>query len=91
MSAVADLECRPGREVAGNACKLCACNSRFRAKCCTAAALPGGIGSDLYEPECRSVASDVRFEAFTAVTMKNGVFWDVMPCGSCKNRRFGEP
>jgi hypothetical protein len=24
-----------------------------------------------------------------AMTMKNGVFWDVMPCGSCKNRRFG--
>jgi hypothetical protein len=24
-----------------------------------------------------------------AVTMKNGVFWDVTPCGSCKNRRFG--
>jgi phosphomevalonate kinase len=22
--------------------------------------------------------------------MKNGVFWDVMSCGSCKNRRFGE-
>jgi hypothetical protein len=21
--------------------------------------------------------------------IKNGVFWDVMPCGSCKNRRFG--
>jgi hypothetical protein len=21
-----------------------------------------------------------------AVTMKNGVFWDVTPCGSCKNR-----
>jgi hypothetical protein len=21
--------------------------------------------------------------------MKNGVFWDVMPCGSCKNRHFG--
>jgi hypothetical protein len=31
----------------------------------------------------------VRFEVFTAVTMKNGGFWDVMPCGSCKNRRFG--
>jgi hypothetical protein len=30
-----------------------------------------------------------RFEVFMAVTMKNGVFWDVMPCGSCKNRRFG--
>jgi hypothetical protein len=21
--------------------------------------------------------------------MKNGVFWDVTPCGYCKNRRFG--
>jgi hypothetical protein len=31
----------------------------------------------------------VRFEVFTAVTMKNCVFWDVTPCGSCKNRRFG--
>jgi hypothetical protein len=31
----------------------------------------------------------VRFEVFTAVTMKNCVIWDVTPCGSCKNRRFG--
>jgi hypothetical protein len=31
----------------------------------------------------------VRFEVFMAVTMKNGVFWDVTSCGSCKNRRFG--
>jgi hypothetical protein len=31
----------------------------------------------------------VRFEVFATVTMKNGVFWDVTPCGSCKNRRFG--
>jgi hypothetical protein len=31
----------------------------------------------------------VRFEVFTAVTMNNGVFLDVTPCGSCKNRRFG--
>jgi hypothetical protein len=30
-----------------------------------------------------------RFEVFTAVTVKNGVFWDVTPCGSCKNRHFG--
>jgi hypothetical protein len=22
-------------------------------------------------------------------TIENGIFWDVMPCGSCKNRRFG--
>jgi hypothetical protein len=31
----------------------------------------------------------VRFEVFTSVTMENGVFWVVTPCGSCKNRRFG--
>jgi hypothetical protein len=31
----------------------------------------------------------VRFEVFTAVTMKNGVFWNVTPCGSCINRLFG--
>jgi hypothetical protein len=31
----------------------------------------------------------VRFEVFTAVAMKNGILWDVTPCGSCKNRRFG--
>jgi hypothetical protein len=31
----------------------------------------------------------VRFEVFTAVNMKNGVFWDVTPYGSCKNRCFG--
>jgi hypothetical protein len=29
---------------------------------------------------------EVRFEVFTAVTMKSGVFWDVTACGSCKNR-----
>jgi hypothetical protein len=23
------------------------------------------------------------------VELKYGVFWDVTPCGSCKNRRFG--
>jgi hypothetical protein len=31
----------------------------------------------------------VRLEVFTAVTMKNGVIWDVTPHGSCKNERFG--
>jgi hypothetical protein len=36
-----------------------------------------------------SIKNNVRFEVFTAVTMKNGVFWDVTPCGCCKNRRFG--
>jgi hypothetical protein len=31
----------------------------------------------------------VGFEVFTAVTMKNACFWDVAPCRSCVNRRFG--
>jgi hypothetical protein len=31
---------------------------------------------------------DVRFEVFIAVTMRNPVFCDVTPCGSCKDRRF---
>jgi hypothetical protein len=30
-----------------------------------------------------------KIEVFTAVTMKNAIFWDVMLCVSCKNRRFG--
>jgi hypothetical protein len=25
----------------------------------------------------------------TSLSIKNGVFWVVTPCGSCKNRRFG--
>jgi hypothetical protein len=29
-------------------------------------------------------ARNLRFEVFTAVTIKNFVFWDVSPCGSCK-------
>jgi branched-subunit amino acid transport protein len=32
----------------------------------------------------RQYISYVRFEVFTAVTMKNAVFWNVMPCD--KNR-----
>jgi hypothetical protein len=35
------------------------------------------------------VQQNVKLEVFTAVTVKNDVFWDVMPCASCKNRRFG--
>jgi hypothetical protein len=31
----------------------------------------------------------IRLEVFTVVTMKNDVFWDVIPCGPCNNRRFG--
>jgi hypothetical protein len=32
----------------------------------------------------------VRFEVFTALAMKNAVFWDVAPGRYCVNRRFGE-
>jgi hypothetical protein len=32
---------------------------------------------------------DVAFEVFTAVTMENAVLWDVAPCISCVNGRFG--
>jgi hypothetical protein len=38
---------------------------------------------------CTNLTENVRFEVSTAVTMKNAVFWDVTPCGSCKNLRFG--
>jgi hypothetical protein len=31
----------------------------------------------------------LRFEAFTAVTTKNPVFWHVTLCGSCTIGRFG--
>jgi hypothetical protein len=30
----------------------------------------------------------VRFEVFTAVTMKKVISWDVTTCGSCKKRCF---
>jgi hypothetical protein len=30
----------------------------------------------------------VRFEVFRAI-LKNTVFWDATPCGSCKNRHLG--
>jgi hypothetical protein len=42
-------------------------------------------------PCCGDKGTHVRSEVFTAVTMKKGIFWDVTPRGSCKNRRFGEP
>jgi hypothetical protein len=31
----------------------------------------------------------VRFEVFTAVTMKNVIFWYVGPCSSCVKQSFG--
>jgi hypothetical protein len=31
----------------------------------------------------------VKFDVFTAVTVKNANSWELTPCGSCKNQRFG--
>jgi hypothetical protein len=33
--------------------------------------------------------NDGSFEVFTAVTIKNAIFWDVTLCGSCENQHFG--
>jgi hypothetical protein len=41
-----------------------------------------------YTESSETKINSVRFEVFTAVAMKNAVFWDVTPCGPCKNRRF---
>jgi hypothetical protein len=37
----------------------------------------------------RTEVGYVRCEVLKAVTVKNGVFWDVRPCGSYKNQCFG--
>jgi hypothetical protein len=49
----------------------------------------GNNGVFIFYEGGKEVSSRLRFEVFTAVTMKNAVFWDVKPCGCCKNRRFG--
>jgi hypothetical protein len=36
-----------------------------------------------------AVAAAISVSTRQGVHKKNGVFWDVTPCGSCKNRRFG--
>jgi hypothetical protein len=38
-----------------------------------------------------SILALVRFEVFTAVTMKNGVFWDVTPCALVRTDVSEEP
>jgi hypothetical protein len=40
-----------------------------------------------YDAKLARYRVNVRFEVFTAVTMKKGVFWDVTPCGSLRNQR----
>jgi hypothetical protein len=31
----------------------------------------------------------MRSEVITAVTMKNAIFWSIVPCGPCKNGHSG--
>jgi hypothetical protein len=45
----------------------------------------------LYLLKVKLVCTYVGFEVFTAVTMKNAVFWDVAPCRSCVKRRLQWP
>jgi hypothetical protein len=54
---------------------------RFRNHC------PSAPGAKAPTPD--NTTDDAGFEAFTAVTMKNAVFWDVAQCSSCVNRCFG--
>jgi hypothetical protein len=67
------------------------CNSEIRKTITSAHTLQTAPYDRAQFPQCRFELSVycVRFEVFTAVTMKNGVFCVVTPCGSCKNRRFG--
>jgi hypothetical protein len=46
-------------------------------------------GDQYHQYHCITKGENEGFELFTAAAVKNGVFWDVTPCGSCTNRRFG--
>jgi hypothetical protein len=47
------------------------------------------VGSKRKYSDGENINLEVRFDVFTAVTMKNAVFWDAAPCRYCVNRRFG--
>jgi hypothetical protein len=46
------------------------------------------IEKTVYKPRRKSVGL-AGHKDHEILSMNNGVFWDVTPCGSCKNRRFG--
>jgi hypothetical protein len=52
-----------------------------------------GITSNLTAYRCADIRGNRTFVSFRlhchSDPEKNGVFWDVTQCGSCKNRRFG--
>jgi hypothetical protein len=48
------------------------------------------VRTDVSEELSASIISLIRIgELGTTLTIKNGVFWDVTPLGSCKNRSIG--
>jgi hypothetical protein len=57
--------------------------------------IPGGIPQltreygKFKEHINKGIQNQLRFKVFTAVTMKNAVFWDMVSCRSCVDRRFG--
>jgi hypothetical protein len=48
------------------------------------------VYSDIYLDIYSDGVKFVRFEVFMAVTMKNGVFWDVMPVALVRTDVFAE-
>jgi hypothetical protein len=48
-----------------------------------------GQGQSKHPKTNNSLLSSSTEEIKSGINLKNGVFWNVMPCGSCKNRRFG--
>jgi hypothetical protein len=52
------------------------------------------VSSELRDPSTEQFLAGLRTASHPRVhcksqDKKNGVFWDVTPCGPCKNRRFG--
>jgi hypothetical protein len=43
----------------------------------------------LQEVEAQSDTTQLAYVPQMEKMLKNGVFWNVAPCGSCENRRFG--
>jgi hypothetical protein len=63
-----------------------------RALVCAEYGYPRDLQTPTVKEEIRHYGSQysARLSALpNNVVVKNGVFWDVTPCGSCKNRRFG--
>jgi hypothetical protein len=68
-----------------SACDPCHCSEKSLAK-----SISRMFISLLSLGKCTLPVLDTVADGVNTLSLKNGVFWDVSPCGSCKNRRFGE-